>query len=64
MNRKELRYLRLKNGLLQSELSAILRIARNRYSRIERGFTIPTVEECEKIALFFGVSDKTWKIRI
>ncbi|WP_368045886.1 helix-turn-helix domain-containing protein [Cloacibacillus evryensis] len=62
MNKKELRYLRLKNNLTQRQMCRILGISCDRYSRIERGYTVPTKSEFEKIAKFFGTGESEWQM--
>lgn len=61
MNKKELRYLRIKNKLTQQQISNSLGISCDRYSRIERGFVVPTEEECEKMAEFLGICEQGWQ---
>lgn len=62
VNKKELRYLRLKDNLTQRQMSKILRISCARYSRIERGCAVPTKNEFEKIAVFFGTGESEWQV--
>ncbi|MGN0882489.1 helix-turn-helix domain-containing protein [Cloacibacillus porcorum] len=61
VNKNELRYLRLKNNLTQRRMCEIIGISCNRYSRIERGYVVPTEAECEKLAEYLGICERKWR---
>ena len=48
--------IRIENNLTQSKLSELTGINQQNISRWESGQNIPNIEECVKLANFFGVS--------
>ncbi|MEG1603448.1 MAG: helix-turn-helix transcriptional regulator [Cloacibacillus sp.] len=55
MNRRELRFMRFKEKMTQSQMAEMLQISAERYSRIERGLSFPDERICRALAQFFGL---------
>ena len=53
---KNLRYLRRKKGLLQTEMQSCLGISRTTWSNYENGKTNPSVEDLVRFSSFFGIT--------
>ena len=53
---KNLRYLRKKKGLLQTEMQPCLGISRTTWSNYENGKTNPAVEDLVRFSKFFGIT--------
>lgn len=56
MLKDNLLILRNLHGYSQEEIAEVLNISRQAYAKWEQGATIPDVEKCSRLALFYGVS--------
>lgn len=56
MLKDNLIYLRGIKGLSQEQVSEVIGISRQSYSKWEQGETVPDVEKCTRLASFYGVT--------